>query len=212
MHSNPVSPLSASATFSSNRSRIKHRCLSTSQINHLLKSLRGSRVLKPVAVMSNKSKIKSRTRAAGWTLGICGAAATSLNASRVLPAHSHLAKEGAVGSSAQGELFWGFGRALFSILHGRKVSGSLSPADFILSELQLALQSSLNQTAGAITLSVDKKKIKHSDFPTLRFWLASRVASSVHMQRSVNKLNCPASCWWMMFRTHKTFRCFKVDL
>lgn len=126
MHSNPVSPLRASATFSSNRSGIKRRCLSTSRINHQLKSLRGSRLLKPVAATSNKSKIKSRARAVGWTLGICGAAATSLNASRVLPEHSRLAQEGAVGSSAPGGLFWGFCRALFSILHGRKVSGSLS--------------------------------------------------------------------------------------
>lgn len=171
MHSNPVSPLRASATFSSNKSGIKRRGLSTSQINHQLKSLRGSRVLKPVAAMSNKSRIKSRARAVGWTLGICGAAATSLNASPVLPAHSRLAQEGAVASSAQGGLFWGLGRALFNILHGGKVSGALSPADLPPSEIQLALQSSLNQTAGAITLSVDNKHF----IPALRSWFASRV-------------------------------------
>lgn len=65
MHSNPVSPLRASATLSSNRSRIKRRCLSTSRINHQLKSLRGSRILKPVAAAC----------AVGWTpwhLWSCG--------------------------------------------------------------------------------------------------------------------------------------------
>lgn len=136
MHSNPVSPLRASATFSSNRSRIKPRSLSTPRIYHQLKSLQGNRILKPVAATPGKSKIKSRARAVGWTFGIRGAAATSLNASRVLPAHLHLAQEGAVGSGAQGGLFWGFGRALFSIPHRRKVSGSSSPA-FLFQKFRL---------------------------------------------------------------------------
>lgn len=69
----------------------------------------------------------------------------------------------------------------YSALHGRKASGSLS-----LSEIHLALQSSLNQTAGAIMLAVDNK---HFIPKTIR------VASSVQMQRSANKPNRPASCW-----------------
>lgn len=85
MHSNPVSPLRVLATFSSNRTGIKRCCLSTSRINRQLKSLRGSCVLKPVAAVSNKAKIKSHTCAVRWTLGICGAVVTSLNASCVLP-------------------------------------------------------------------------------------------------------------------------------
>lgn len=63
-------------------------------------------------------------------------------------------------------------------------------SSFPLSKIPLVLQLSLNPTTGAITLSLDKKHV----IPMLRFWLASRVASTAHLQRTANKPKRPASC------------------
>lgn len=196
MHSNPVSPLRASATFSSNRSGIKRRSLSTPRIYHQLKSLRGSRILKPVAATSSKIQNKEPRPCRWvdpWHVWSCG------DLSKCKPCSACALTLGTGGSCGVRRSGWVILRVRPCIIQHSawQESVRLTLSSFPLSDIPLVLQSSLNQTTGAITLWADNKHF----IPTLRFWLASRVASIVHMQRSADKPKRPASCRWMMFHT-----------